>query len=180
MNRHSAFLKHVVVLTFVLLTPLCPVSADEAPPGYVKATPPVSVKIDAKATETRIQISRDALNQLLGVKEKRDDGSVGFMADPNRTLGAGLAMSLALVLGGLYLARKRVGRAVLSPMVILALVGVLCASSVALADKAPSTPIAVPNRAHSTLVATDGAAAELTVNPMVLRLLKKRAAASGN
>ncbi len=188
MKPQSAFLKYLLVLTFVLLA--LPLSADEAPAplGAVKP-PPVSVKIDAKATETHIQISREALKQLLNLKENHGDGSVGFISSPDRTLGAGLAMSLALVLGGLYLARKRGGRAVLSPMAMLAIIGVLCAGSVALADKAPTVPPVSPavpadrsvaNPANSSIVVSDRDAAEFTINPMILRLVKRRLTPKGN
>ena len=178
-SKHSAFLTCVLALTFA-----CPLSADDAPPEPAKAPPHVSVKIDVKATETHIQISRAALKQLLAMKENHGDGSVGFLANPDRTLGAGLAMSLALVLAGLYLARKRDGRAALSPLAMVAIVGVLCAGSVALADQAVpgEKPVdrSVSKPANSSLVVIEKDAAVFTINPMVLLLVKKRLAPKGN
>jgi hypothetical protein len=184
MKIHSHLNRLVLVLAFVALAPLFSVRADGGGPRQPQPPPPpgagVTIKVDPKATETHIKITRKELALLQGglpdISPKKD---TGFITTPDHTIMAGLAITLALVLGGLYLARGK-RRAGLSALVVVAIIGVSCAGSVAFADRAPSVPpsSAAPQLRFDTapVNAVAGDAAEFSISQAALRLLKKKIA----
>lgn len=106
--------------------------ADEALPGppakLVKSD--VRIYIDEKADTAKLVISREVLDSLNG------DGTVGSVAVPGasrmQAMFAGLLLSASFVVGGIWLSRRKNGKAA------AAVIGICAAGSViALANAAP-------------------------------------------
>ena len=183
MSTTSSLMRVMLALTLAIVA-MQPGSADESPstpkekPVRVPNTAPTSamiaVKMDPKATETHIQISPKALARLMDAHENAVKKDTGFLTTPDHTIVAGLAMTVALVLGGLYQFRKG-SRKMLRPALIIAVAGVAFASSFALADRAPSKPAHVSGQ-NATLTAVETDTVGFTVDSKVLVDLKfKRA-----
>jgi hypothetical protein len=141
-------------LIFTATTALCDVAfPDKAKPvekpkeataDPVKTT--VAVKVDAKATESSIQLPRKVLNALQGLSAV--PAKKGAELSPAKTIAAGVALALGLAFGGLWLSRRKLRPGAAALLLGLAVAGVSTGSLV-LADAA------VPRKVQTSGVSLD-------------------------
>ena len=86
---------------------------------------PLSIRANPGTQQTTVILPRGLLNQLRAEAPPADQGSRFAVLPPQHTIIAGVALSAALVLGGLWLARGGKRRALLGFTCLLAVVVVV-------------------------------------------------------
>jgi hypothetical protein len=114
-----------------------PPKPDKTPP---KATVPVVILTDDKVTETHLEVPKSLLASLRADAGEPDGDSRRAGLAPLQLVVAGLALTVAISLGGLWLVRYRNRPGGRTLVVLLAVVTVLGAAGLVWANIAPPPP----------------------------------------
>ena len=138
--------------------------ANEAPPPPTKrdntpAAAPLVVVLDDGVQQPRLEIPRKVLSNLKAAADGQDEDTRRAEALPRlHTIIAGVALSLSLTLGGLWLVRSRrrfSGAALLVAALALTAAGSVLGANVPAPPPPPSVPAGIPLADKATVQVVD-------------------------